>query len=219
MWSPLDVNNIMVTIGDYPLSYIEFVGTVFYFTSVYLISRKHIATWPTGIVSVILYGVLFYQIQLYSDMMEQLYYLIISIIGWVSWKKQADKNPSIPTTWSRTPFILACIAITTILTMVLTYCTSNFHVWMPTLFTAPASFPLLDSLTTIMSFVAMYLTTVRRNEGWIYWIIVDVIGIWLYWVKDVRFIAIQYVFLLAMAIYGAVHWARTRQTEKLQPNL
>ena len=36
----LSVDKVLVTIGDYPLSWIEFAGTVLYFASVWLIARK-----------------------------------------------------------------------------------------------------------------------------------------------------------------------------------
>ncbi|MCP4695159.1 MAG: nicotinamide mononucleotide transporter, partial [Desulfobacterales bacterium] len=37
------------------MSYIELVGTVFYLLSVWLIARRNMLTWPTGIISVILF--------------------------------------------------------------------------------------------------------------------------------------------------------------------
>ena len=204
------IDTILLTIGDYPLSYIEFIGTVLYFLSVYLISRKNIITWPIGILSVILYFMLFYQIRLYSDMLEQVYYFVISIVGWITWHKkrneQSDKK--IQTSWSNKKGILSGILVTCVFTGLLSFCTYNFHNWFSAIFPEPASFPILDSLTTVMSFVAMYLTTLRKNEGWIYWIIVDIIAIWLYWVKDIRFISIQYIFLLIMAIYGFINWIK-----------
>ena len=202
------IDTVFLTIGGYPLSYIEFTGTVLYFLSVFLISRKNIITWPIGIVSVILYFILFYQIRLYSDMLEQVYYFVISIAGWITWHKkrneQSDKK--IQTSWSNKKGILLGVLVTLAASGLLLFCTYNFHNWFPAIFPEAASFPVLDSLTTVMSFVAMYLTTIRRNEGWIYWIIVDIIAIWLYWVKDIRFISIQYVFLLIMAIYGFINW-------------
>lgn len=207
----LNVNTILITIGDYPLSYIEFIGTILYFASVFLISRKNIITWPVGIASVILYGILFYQIQLYSDMMEQVYYFIISIIGWITWHKYKAEKSEIASEWSKWSGLLAGGILIAAATTVLFYGVSNFHVWMPKIFKEPASYPFLDALTTVMSFAAMYLTTIRKNEGWIYWIIVDVIGIGLYWVKDVRFIAFQYVFLLGMAIYGLSFWIKKQR--------
>jgi nicotinamide mononucleotide transporter len=202
------VEAVFLNIGGYPLSYIEFVGTVLYFISVFLISRKNITTWPVGIVSEILYGILFYQIRLYSDMLEQGYYLVISIVGWITWKNKKIENQSIETTWSTKKGIVAGILVIIAATVLLSFCTFNFHRWLPAVFMEPASYPIIDALTTVMSFVAMYLTTIRRNEGWLYWIIVDIIAIWLYWIKDVRFISIQYVFLLIMAGYGFIYWIK-----------
>jgi nicotinamide mononucleotide transporter len=147
-------------------------------------------------------------------MMEQIYYLVISIIGWVFWQKQRHDKGDIPTSWSNMTGALTLAILTLAATSLLAFCVTRFHIWFPTIFLAPASYPVLDALTTVMSFIAMYLTTRRRIEGWIYWIIVDVIGIGLYWVKDVKFIAIQYVFLLGMAIYGLIFWMRhNRSTE------
>jgi nicotinamide mononucleotide transporter len=202
------IETIFLNIGDYPLSYIEFAGTILYFASVLLVSRKNILTWPISIISVILYFILFYQIRLYSDMIEQVYYLIIGVIGWITWRTNKLKNKSIETMWSGKRGILTGILVTIAATIVLSVCTFNFHKWFPAIFTDPASYPIIDALTTVMSFVAMYLTTIRRNEGWLYWIIVDIIAIWLYWIKDVRFISIQYVFLTIMAVYGFIYWVK-----------
>ncbi|WP_302480913.1 nicotinamide riboside transporter PnuC [Nostoc sp. TCL240-02] len=68
---------------------------------------------------------------------------------------------------------------------------------------------LLDALTTIMSFTAMWLMVQKRIESWYYWLIVDVIGIWLYYVKEVKFIAFLYVTLLLIAINGSISWLKT----------
>ena len=86
--------------------------------------------------------------------------------------------------------------------------TSRLHVWMPRWFPEAASYPYLDAFTTVMSFTAMFLMAHERIESWFYWIIVDVVGIWLYYVKDVRFISLLYVVLLAIAIKGAIQWRR-----------
>jgi nicotinamide mononucleotide transporter len=202
----LSVETIMVSIGSYQLSYIEFVGTILYFASVWLIARKNMLTWPVGIVSVILYGVLFYQIQLYSDMLEQVYYLGVSIYGWAAWNHAKAETNQIRASFSR-PVSLSIWAVGTLAASVaVSFVVARFHLWLPRLFPVAASFPFLDALTTVMSFVAMFLMTRRRTESWVYWIVVDIIGIGLYWVKGVRFISMQYVVLLGMATYGLVHW-------------
>jgi nicotinamide riboside transporter PnuC len=43
-------------------------------------------------------------------------------------------------------------------------------------------------------------------------VIVDVIGIWLYYVKEVRIISLLYVILLVMAINGWLNWNKTLKT-------
>ena len=66
------VDKVLLTVLGYPMSYIEFAGTILYLWSVWLIAKRHILTWPVGIVSVLLYMILFYQIRLYSDTIEQI---------------------------------------------------------------------------------------------------------------------------------------------------
>ena len=90
---------------------------------------------------------------------------------------------------------------------------SKIHVLMPAFFPEAASFPFLDALTTIMSFTAMWLMAKKKTESWIYWIIVDVIGIGLYYVKDVKFISLLYVILLLMAINGFRSWHKVKIQE------
>lgn len=210
----LSVNNVMINLMGYPLSYIEFAGTVLYFLSAFLVARKNIWTWPVGIVSVLLYFALFYQIRLYSDMLEQVYYFVVSIIGWITWQRTRKQEGAsqITSRWSRIKELALWLAVTAAGTLVLVLVSGNLHRWMPVIFPKPADYLILDALTTVMSLVAMYLMTIKRNENWIYWIIVDVIAIWLYWVKGVHFISIQYAVLLVNAIYGAVHWHKSNKT-------
>jgi nicotinamide mononucleotide transporter len=202
----LSVENIMITIGDYPLSWIEFTGTVLYFASVWLIARKNLLTWPVSLVSVTLYGILFWQIRLYSDMLEQLYYLGIGVWGWISWTRIKDEKQSIPSGFSP-PKVMAVWALGIAAAgMLLGLAVARFHIWLPSAFPAPADYPFLDAFTTVASFAAMYLMTRRRTESWLWWIAIDAIGIGLYWVKDVRFIAIQYIALFFMALWGLGRW-------------
>lgn len=208
----LSVNNVMIWVGEYPMSYIEFVGTLLYFASVWLIARKNMLTWPVGIVSVILYALLFYQIQLYSDTIEQFYYLGVSAYGWVAWKRSRvqtdDAAPRVPSSVSAPKQLILWGGATVVLSVAMSFVVARFHLWLPGLFPLAADYPFLDALTTVMSFVAMFLMARRRTESWGYWIVVDVIAIGLYWVKNVRFISLQYVVLLGMAVYGLVSWVR-----------
>ncbi len=202
------IETIAFTILDYPMSYIEFIGTIFYLWSVWLIAKKNILTWLIGIISVIIYFFLFYQIRLYSDAIEQIYYLGASIYGWWYWKKGLieDDNTQIIVRISSKNAILLWAAGTLIVSVITGIFMSRIHLILPTLFPVPADYPFLDALTTIMSFSAMFLMAQKRIESWLYWIIVDVIGIWLYYIKGVKFISLLYVILLIMAVNGLITW-------------
>ena len=61
----IEIENIAFKILDYPVSYVELIGTLFGLASVYFASRANILTWGTGIVNEIFLFILFFQVQLY----------------------------------------------------------------------------------------------------------------------------------------------------------
>lgn len=215
MPSLLNVETIFFTTLGYNVSYIEFFGTVLYFLSVWLIARKNTLTWPIGIASVILYFILFYQYQLYSDAIEQVYYLVASAYGWWAWTRVRSNSSSIPSGFSPKVTIVTWAASTAILGVLLGAVMSNVHIWLPLMFPAPASYAYLDAITTVMSFSAMWLLTLRRAESWAYWILVDLAAIYLYFTKGIAFVGLQYIALTFMAIYGLYNWFQSKNTSKL----
>ncbi|ADK80257.1 nicotinamide riboside transporter PnuC [Sediminispirochaeta smaragdinae] len=200
------INHVAFTVLQYPMSYVEFLGTIFYIWSVWLIAQKKMLTWPVGIVSVILYAFLFYQIRLYSDFLEQLYYLGASVYGWWFWDKKKKEDQEIAVvrgTLKNNIFWLAGILIVSGFTGLLM---GRIHLILPKIFPQPADFPFWDAFTTISSFAAMFLLARKRFESWLLWIVVDVIGIVLYYVKGVKFLSLLYVFLLLIALKGFLSW-------------
>lgn len=207
----LSVNNIAFVVLGYPMSYVEFIGTILYLWSVWLIAKRKVLTWPVGIASVLLYMALFYQIRLYSDTLEQVYYLGASVYGWIIWNNSTKEDGKIrDVTYSQKKEVLLWVIITGILSLLVGLLMGCVHLLMPSLFPEAASFPFLDALTTIMSFTAMWLMARKKIESWIYWIIVDMIGIGLYYAKDVKFISLLYVILLLMAINGFRSWHKAQ---------
>lgn len=219
-----NVNTIMFTVMNYPMSYLEFFGTIANLLCVYLAAKNKILTWPIGLIGVILYLFLFYQIQLYSDFFEQIYFLFASFYGWYLWKnpnkvyKLKMNGPAVKIkpfkkpkeiAWGSLTTNIIWVMITLIGTGVAYLFMSNIHNLLPTLFPIPADYPMMDAFTTIMSFVATILMAQRKIACWIFWIIVDVIGIWLYWSKGVKFISVEYVIFLGNAIYGLWLWTST----------
>jgi nicotinamide mononucleotide transporter len=80
----LSIDNTFFTIIGYQMSYIEFFGTILNIWSVYLVSKNRVLNWPVGVVASILFLFLFWQIRLYSDFFEQIYYIATGIWGWIA---------------------------------------------------------------------------------------------------------------------------------------
>lgn len=214
-----NINSVFFTVMDYQMSYIEFFGTIFNIVCVWLAVKRNIWTWPIGLLGVVLYFFLFYQIQLYSDMIEQVYFFIMSFVGWSIWlrnrsnKENNNQEVNIQYNTKRENiFYLVAIIVATI---ILGYGMSNIHLIFPQIFTEPASYPYLDALTTIMSFAATILMARRKFECWYLWILVDIIGIWLYYTKGVKFIALEYVLFLVMASRGLWEWRAILKKQSL----
>ena len=205
------VETVFFTVMGYPMSYIEFFGTILNVVSVWLTARNKVASWPVGLVAVVLFFILFREIRLYSDMVEQAYFFFTGLWGWWAWthpkrKEDADaKKELVVSRGSRDELSLAA-GITIFGTLALGAFMARAHIHLPAVFPAPADYPYLDAFTTVMSFVATILMIRKKVECWYLWILVDVIGIWLYYVKGVRFIALEYVLFLILASGGLYKW-------------
>jgi len=216
----LNVNTIFITILGYHMSYVEFFGTIFNLWSVWLVARKNIWNWPVGIIGVILFFALFYQIHLYADQFEQLYFFITGFWGWYAWyinnkkheaKDDEDLYVERNSKRANVYWLIGVIAFSCFTTWVLTH----VNVWWPRFFPEPASLPVVDATTTVMSFAATILMIRRRVENWHIWIAVDVVSIWLYVKKGVPFVALLYVVFLGLAIQGLIIWKRAYKKQEV----
>jgi len=218
----LSIETVFFTVLGYPMSYIEFFGTLLNVACVWLAARNKVLNWPVGLVAVVLFFILFREIRLYSDMVEQANFFFTGIWGWWVWthpKRAEDADVKKELVIGRgTPREIAVSAAATVFgTLALGAFMTRAHVFLPGVFTAPADFPYLDAFTTVMSFVATVLMIRKKVECWYLWILVDVIGIWLYYVKGVRFIALEYVLFLILASGGLYTWRallRAREAPK-----
>jgi nicotinamide mononucleotide transporter len=217
-----DINNIAVTLWNYPVSWLELVGTAFNLACVILAARRKILNWPVGLVGVLLFMALFYQINLYADFGEQIFYFITGITGWIAWsrsrKTKAQKEATIVRSSSRENLFWGGVII--VGTIALSIFLINIDTWLPALFPEPASLPILDAATTMMSFAAQIMMMRRKLESWYLWIVVDIIAVGLYWYKGVPFVALLYLGFLVNAMYGYLNWRNdvTKQEEKSDDN-
>ena len=180
---------------------LEMIGIVFSILSVWYSKRENILVYPTGIIATGIYVYILLVYQLLGDMLINAYYFSMSIVGWYLWTRKVDETHFIPITktttqekkWSILLF-LASIAFVSIVYIV----AGNFKVWMA----------YVDTITTAIFFVGMWLMAKKKLENWTFWIIGDIITVPLYWYKGLIFSSLLFLVLTIIAIYGYRAWKR-----------
>jgi nicotinamide mononucleotide transporter len=200
------------------MSYLEFFGTVAGAIAVWLSAKAHVWSWPVGIINVVLFFFLFYQVQLYPDMFLQVFYFLTNLAGWWRWthpqKNEADKKYELRVSYMSVKNIVAISLLSFIGTILLGYFAENLHILFPVLFTIPSAFPYADSFVTIMSVAATYLMIQKKVESWIFWIVIDAVATYLYLVKGIKFVGVEYLVFCFLAAYGFWNWARQYRSYK-----
>lgn len=206
----LDINSIFFTLLGYQMSYVEFFGTVAGFIAVVISARAHPASWPIGIVNVILLFFLFYQIGLYPDMALQVFFLITNIIGWWRWKNPAkgeeDLKLELKITYLTTNWRYVSVLIIISGTVLMGSIAAKLNDWLPEIFMAPSAFPYADSFVTVTSILAQYWMVQKKAECWLLWVAADVVATMLYFLKDVRFLSLEYLLFCFIAAWGFLVW-------------
>ena len=200
----LSINTIAFELVGYKMSYVELFGTLSGLASVYYAARNNVMTWSSGIINTILFFILFYQVQLYSDMFLQVYFLVISIYGWVFWSKPT--NASI--TYLTKPSLIRICALTAIAGVVVGIFMTKIHTLLPTIFTQPAAYPFADAQVMVFSMVAVVLLAKRKVDSWYLWVAVDVVSTILFAMKGVYLVSAEYFVFLCIAISGLISWRK-----------
>ena len=180
---------------------LEIVAVIFGFLSVWYSKQNNILVFPTGMVSTIIFVYLLFKWDLLGDMMINGYYFVMSVYGWYIWTRKVDATHVTPITriTDNEKKLSTAIFIATLLFVYLVY--TVFDKW--THWTA-----YVDTVTTAIFFVGMWLMARRKIENWIFWIVGDIISVPLYFYKGLTFTSLQYLGFTFIAIFGYLAWKK-----------
>jgi len=210
------LSNTFFCIWGYGVSYLEFFGWLSGIIAVALSAKANIWSWPIGIVNVTLSFFLFYQVQLYPDMLLQVFFFVTNLAGWWRWlhpkKHEADKRLQLKVSLMKPRQRLALIAYGSVGTVLLGLLATQLHLWFPGIFRQPSAAPFIDSFITVMSIVTTFYMIEKKIECWIIWIAVDIVATYLYFTRDIKFYSLLYLLFTIIAAYGLYHWWREYKT-------
>jgi nicotinamide mononucleotide transporter len=176
-------------------SIIESAAVLFSIFYVILAAKQSIWCWTYAAISVILYIYICFTAELFAETILQIFYLFMAAYGYYNWRKLEKISVN---QWSVRRHLLL-ILFGAIFTFLMGFYFSTY---------TSAKMPIVDSFTTIFSIIATYLVTKKVLENWLYWIVIDVVSIYLYFGRDLHLTSLLFIVYTVIAIFGYFSWIK-----------
>lgn len=181
--------------------YIELIATIISLIYIFLSIKENTWLWLFGLVGSAMYVWVFFENKLYADMGINMYYVIISIYGWLNWtvfkKGNSEKHKPI-SRLTRVQIILTFV-FTILLTIIIGYYLDNY---------TDSDVPYPDAFTTGASIIATMYLARKILEQWIMWVIIDFVSLILYIYKGLYPTVILFAIYTIMAVVGFKEWRK-----------
>lgn len=185
---------------------IEVMGAVLGVLYIVFSVKQSILTWPTGLLTSLLYIVVFYNSKFYAGMGLQAYYVAVSIYGWFYWLKgKSTQTQSVQVRKTSAKMWGILIIFSIIIHILIFFILLNF---------TDSDVPYLDSLTTALSIVATWMLARKYIEHWLIWIFVDLLSSALYVYKNLWPTVILFLIYTVMAYLGYTEWLKDFKKNK-----
>jgi len=182
---------------------LETLAAVFGAVSVYLSVKENVWSWPTAIVNVTLYILVFWRAKLYADMALQVVYIGISVYGWHQWLHGGAGRTALPVTRLTKRVAAALVGIGAVSVLLLGTILGRY---------TDAALPWLDSTTTATSLIAQWMMAKKILENWLVWVAVDVVYIGMFLFKSLTLTAVLYAVFLVLSATGYLQWKKSLES-------
>jgi nicotinamide mononucleotide transporter len=185
---------------------VESVGDLLGIANIVLLTRRSIWNFPVGIAMVSMLGYVFFQAHLYSDTLTQIYFLVLNIVGWITWLRHREPGGEVIVATSSPRELALYLLATAAAALALGYFMSH---WLH------AAFPYWDATVAAASVIAQLMLTWRRIENWLWWIGANLISIVIYPMKGLYLTAGLYAFMMTLSILGFLEWRKRLRAQQV----
>lgn len=179
--------------------FLEITAVLFGVVSVLFARKNNILVYPTGLISTLIFIYILYNFKLYGEFIINIYYSVMSILGWYFWSRRNNGQEEFPISiMNLKEYKISAI----IFTVTLLFIALVYHFFDK--FTNLTAY--VDAFTTALFFVGMWLMAKRKIENWIVWIIADIISVPLYFFKGLTVSSLQFIVFTIIAVLGYIEW-------------
>jgi nicotinamide mononucleotide transporter len=191
------------------MTWIEALAVVFGLLGVWLTIRQNIWCWPTGLVQVTLYILIFYQVKLYSDLILHMIYVVLQVYGWHYWLHGGRGRDKLEVSRLSARDLTGWVVIALVGTAAWGWGMASL---------TDAAVPYWDAFIAVTSLSAQWLMTRKHLESWLFWVAVNVVAIGVYWYKSLFLTTGLYAVFLVMAMIGFFAWQRSMRPKDTTAN-
>ncbi len=182
----------------------EYLAVLAGIASVWYSRKENILVYPVGLINTIIYIYISVDGNLFGEASVNVYYTVMSFIGWYRWLKKDVRQELILHVTSSTRKewalqILFFLFFYTSIFISLSYFKKEFF---------PGAIPWADAFASATAFTGMWLMTKKKLESWYWWIATNIASLPLYFVKHYVFTSVYYLILLVLAFAGLVEWRK-----------
>ena len=193
---------IWAAVSNYLVEHwLEIAGVITTVLGIALTTWRKMSCWPVVLVSDLIYLVVFYRAQLYSDALLQIFFLAFTLYGWWYWWRGMRAEGEVRVVRLEFPIMLGGLAAGAVGSLVLGELAKQVH----------AALPYLDATLASYSLVASWWAARKHIANWWLWIAVDLAYIGEYVYKDLWPTALLYAGLVALAVMGLMLWRSAAQ--------
>ena len=183
---------------------VELAGFVLSLAMVYCNIKEIHWGWPLAILSSALYGLVFWNSQLYGEASLQLMFILGAFWGWHQWRKGTQSNnPEMQKASALQISQLSRVelkqtaAATLLAWPVLAYFLNRY---------TDSDVAIWDALVTSLSLLGQYLLAKKKIENWWVWLVVNIITVGLMLMKSLWLTALLYVLFAILSYIGLKAW-------------
>jgi len=202
------VDSLLTTLSGQLSSWsaIELTAVVFAILYLLLAIRENIWCWVCAGISTLLYIWIFVTAKLYMESLLNAFYFGMAVYGWYAWTSGRDDSQELPVTvW---PLRAHATALSVIVVLI-----ASVGYWLSR--NTDAAFPFIDSATTFAAMWATFLVARKVLENWWYWLVIDLVSIFIYWSRDLELTSLLFVLYVLMIPFGLISW--TKSYRKARP--
>ncbi len=189
-------------------NYIEVFGAITGIIYVILEIRQTIWLWPVGIVTSAVYIWVFYTSGFYADGSLQIYYLVISVLGWYWWRRRDEETKGLRDE-VKSGLSVSRLKLKTGIVLGVVFVILYFVMWFVLTRFTDSPVPVWDSFITSLSIVATWMLARKIYEHWYLWIIVNTVSSVLFLYRGLYPTMVLYIIYCVMSFSGLRVWKRS----------